>query len=447
MKHKVTFWNFKEYENDAFADYLREMAKRGWHLCGLKSGGSIQQFEKGEPCARRYCVALMPDSSEIDNEKTEEKEHYWELCEAAGWHLQYGGSVKQVFYTEQEDLLPVETDMRLQLENAKSIVLTPSRVIGSLTLAFIYLVISYLLWRVPGDTCSSYERLGSALLMTTVWMSWMWSGLSDLIWFRKAEKCLKEGQKQLFGDLSRVRRRTYFWLTAIIFLILVGMTPPARAVTFVIGFLIAYFLCDKIFSYIKRNDTGARTEKIQAYTVAGFVVTFLILVLSMEVAIRVFPEQEQEKAYVRHVDFPISFEELGYTGEEGYKKSERTFLAAHQKENRENEGGGLSMEYYSSPSAAIISLTKRKFPFDRGNVFDIIKEKEIKKDGVTVTKYRYEIIHSPELWTDGQKVSDLYVLDNRHEILALDFWQETDSGTEALIEEAAGRMAYEKEEE
>ena len=108
-KIRYKFITFREYETEAFAEYLEYKAAKGWFLTNIHQNG-ILRFEKGEPKKLNFCVAVLPGSSGLDSADNWNARQFREYCEEAGWKLQYGGTLWQIFYTEDEALVPIETD-------------------------------------------------------------------------------------------------------------------------------------------------------------------------------------------------------------------------------------------------------------------------------------------------------------------------------------------------
>ena len=61
-KIRYKFITFREYETEAFAEYLEYKAAKGWFLTNIHQNG-ILRFEKGEPKKLNFCVAVLPGSS------------------------------------------------------------------------------------------------------------------------------------------------------------------------------------------------------------------------------------------------------------------------------------------------------------------------------------------------------------------------------------------------
>lgn len=131
-KRKYTFLMLREYETQAFDQYLEMMAARGWFLEGIYQN-SLHRFEKKEPRRLKFSVVALPGGTEADSPYREAAGKLQASYEEAGWQLQYGGSVWQVFCSESGRPAPVEADQAIRLQRQKKISLSAWEVLGRLS--------------------------------------------------------------------------------------------------------------------------------------------------------------------------------------------------------------------------------------------------------------------------------------------------------------------------
>lgn len=81
---KVVYKQFAYNECSDFADYLEQMAAKGWHLKEWKAG---LVFEKGEPEKAEYAVDVFIKGTEYDTKPEPDTKEFAEYYEAAGWKL------------------------------------------------------------------------------------------------------------------------------------------------------------------------------------------------------------------------------------------------------------------------------------------------------------------------------------------------------------------------
>ena len=105
---------FYLFDHTGIQHHLEKMAAKGWLIDKL---GSFWRYHRIEPRRLRFAVTYFPEASVYDAEPREGQWDYQELCRDAGWtHAVTNGQI-QIFYTEAEDPLPLETDPQLQVEN------------------------------------------------------------------------------------------------------------------------------------------------------------------------------------------------------------------------------------------------------------------------------------------------------------------------------------------
>nr|WP_325257748.1 DUF2812 domain-containing protein [uncultured Oscillibacter sp.] len=103
------------YDYRGVEDHLSAMAAKGWRL--EKTGNSFWKYRRAEPARVRYAVTYSDSASQFNPGPTESQQSLEELCAAAGWKKVCDWFQMQIFSTEDEDAVPLETDEALRLEN------------------------------------------------------------------------------------------------------------------------------------------------------------------------------------------------------------------------------------------------------------------------------------------------------------------------------------------
>lgn len=444
-KKKYTFITFKEYETEAFAEYLEKMAARGWFLKNIRQN-CIECFEKGEPKRLKFCVAVLPGGSEFESAESMEALQFREYCEEGGWKLQYGGSLWQIFYTEEEDTVPIETDPRIQLEIQRKATLSWGRVLCQLLIIGAWLWMLKSMLKNPGIQFSSYEQL--MLMFFYFLLILIVSGqlLGPAIWYYRAGKTIDETGALPHTSWKKVKRRNVLYV--LFMLAVLSLLAYSQERTGVLPFIIEIFVmilfilyCGKVLEMVRETQGATKAGKVVIYIVATVIVGALALIfitLQIISVISAFPNRSEEKRYERLAGFPVEFEELGgYTFEESWgEKSQQTIFCFYQREGgvRRDLSGKeqeLRMEYYKSPFPWIISSTKKTYPINRGNVWSIEKKETWKDGDAEVVRYHYTLDRHgnaiEESWNSRER--DLYIISNQTELLSLEFSTSTDRVT------------------
>lgn len=96
---------FKENECEAVEKYLEEKALEGWFLDDISCG--IFTFKRCEPKKCKFTVDIFEQLRAGE---------YRQYCESVGWNYVTETSKYFVFYTEDEDITPIQTDEELVLQ-------------------------------------------------------------------------------------------------------------------------------------------------------------------------------------------------------------------------------------------------------------------------------------------------------------------------------------------
>lgn len=446
-KKKYTYLSFREYETEAMAEYLELMAAKGWMLKRMIQNAAFC-FEKQEPRQLKFCVAVVPDSSEFESKNRAEAKLFREYCEEAGWKLLYGGTLWQIFTSDEESPTPIETDLGLRLETQKGISLSLGKWAAALVLSAFFLLGAYLLLRDPGRTLASPKMLTVVLL--TLGTAVLFPGilLSNLRWYRKVERMLRHTGSFPKVSLRHVMVRNRVCIAAclgVLFAMMFFMGNSGWEMIVILSrSLLIVIFCSLMISVVREHGTGNRRENAIGYFVGAMALGTLLVTAFSYVMLQIGPKQEQVEVYQRLEPFPVSFQELGYEeGESWHRESSRSGLAFYQMETgtaRGKNGGEsqLHLTYYESPIPLIISGTKAHYPLDRGNVWEIEKTETQREDGIRVTRYRYELEPGND-WVGEPPVQDTYLLSDRNRLFVLSFTREVgEAEMERAIELFAG---------
>jgi hypothetical protein len=105
------FW-FQMYECSRVERFITDMAKKGWMLESFK--GNKFTFKPCEPVELRFSVELFDMASDTGVVNNDTKT-YIEFCEKAGWNYVTGDKKIHIFSTNDNNVVPIETDDELTL--------------------------------------------------------------------------------------------------------------------------------------------------------------------------------------------------------------------------------------------------------------------------------------------------------------------------------------------
>ena len=111
-RYEYNFYSF--YDHTGMERHFEKMAAKGWLIEKL---GYFWRYRRIEPQALRFSVVYYPEASEFDPMKPSEGElTFYDFCAQAGWIKAASRAQMNIFYNENADAVPIETDAALQVE-------------------------------------------------------------------------------------------------------------------------------------------------------------------------------------------------------------------------------------------------------------------------------------------------------------------------------------------
>lgn len=106
---------YSYFDRSGIAVHLEDMAAQGWML--EKLGTWCWRYRRIEPKNLRVTVTFFPTATQFDPLPSQGLETYRDYCAQAGWLLAADSAQVQVFYSEDPDAVPIETDPAAELAN------------------------------------------------------------------------------------------------------------------------------------------------------------------------------------------------------------------------------------------------------------------------------------------------------------------------------------------
>lgn len=278
MKNKKqTFAFYQIYENDALKEYLEEMAQKGWRL--KKIGQLLLHFEACEPHPIRYCVEVMEKPSAYASNQTLPLKRYREFCKDAGWDYIGTNGYLHIFYTEDMEALPVETDAQERYER-----ICQASMSGNRTILILFLLVSLL----NLGTC--YMRrtlLCSSGFVILILMGTLCFYMGDyLLWKRRARASLDASGTLPHRPWPTVRLKNNTAILLILllcaaFLFYSGGITVKGAMPALLLYLVVYILAMIFFSFLihslREKHSFSTTANVLIYWGSALVLITLTL--------------------------------------------------------------------------------------------------------------------------------------------------------------------------
>ncbi|WP_191398394.1 DUF2812 domain-containing protein [Flavonifractor sp. An306] len=256
---KWDFIPFSYYDRTGMERHLEQRAAQGWLLERISNFGWY--YRRIQPGKIHFTVTHYLRASQFDPEPTEEQREFHDFCLQSGWKLAAASGQMQVFYNEEDDPVPIDTEPALELERIGKMM---KRL---LPFQFILLVIGFCtggswLWSLthrPIDLLSSAYNLatGAIWLMLFLWCA------ADLFryftWRRRAKKAALLGEfvptKGCHKLLLVVAAVT---VLAFVYLFVADRTPGYRLMLFLMlaAFALLFVVVNGVKGFLKQKKVS-----------------------------------------------------------------------------------------------------------------------------------------------------------------------------------------------
>lgn len=224
---------FKEHECKAVKQYLEEMALKGWILEDISLRFFI--FKKSKPKKLKFTVDICTDLKSGE---------YKEYCEASGWSYICETNNYLIFYTENDNITPIQTDKDILLNKVSSSML---KNISSQIIVTTYMI--YTIYKVFFIDLNKDALYGISLLflimISVVFVTCpLIECICDISWYIKYKKSLKVEEDIIYPTLKGLNIKTiYTNLYIITFLITIFTLIGSFSITSVyISFILAFII-------------------------------------------------------------------------------------------------------------------------------------------------------------------------------------------------------------
>lgn len=284
---KYSFNFYQVFENDALKDYLEHMALKGWRLS--KIGSMLLCFEACDPHPVRYCVEVMEKPSTYASNQTLPLKRYREFCRDAGWNYIGTNGLLHIFYTEDMDAVPVETDSQERYERILSACRGTNRTIILLFL-FISLLNLFSCWQKGTLLCTQ------GFVVLILLCAGVYSVGDFMLWQRRAKTSLADAGVLPRLSWESVRTKNTLSVTVILALCVLFFfytfgEVSSKAVPFLLLYLAVYIVMMLFFSRLlhwlrEKKDFERSTNKL-IYWGSALLMLILVMIVCFAV-LRVF---------------------------------------------------------------------------------------------------------------------------------------------------------------
>lgn len=296
---------FSFYDRTGIQTYLEKQAQKGWLLTKITNWS--WHFQRIEPQTLRFSVSYFSKASAFDPEPSEHQLSFQDYCEYTGWKLAASNAQMQIFYNEQENPTPIETDALLEIEQIHA------SAKKSFLPSYFLMIFIGLLQAVSFSYRFIADPIGILASNAALFPCFCWSLLlllsaieiiSYFHWHRKAQ-----AMAQLDGSFLATRGHTNFYLTIIILLLtafgamLISYGGSQMTLIALASVLIVLGLTVMIVSFselMKKWKLSAKTNRnltIFTTLVISFGVTGLLLIATIRLLNTHLPDKVPVQTY------------------------------------------------------------------------------------------------------------------------------------------------------
>ena len=188
---------FSYLDRKGIEEFMTAQARDGWMLDKIGLFGF--RFKRCEPKNLHFSLVYYPAASFFDPAPTEKEMTFRDFCEYSGWKVAASSGSMLIFYTEENDAVPIETDIGIELKSVFKAML-PLVIVN---LAYLVIALFYQMILILGLVLSPIVFFGNnAMLVSQICLiPGMGVVLADLIifliWYLKARKAVKLGENDL----------------------------------------------------------------------------------------------------------------------------------------------------------------------------------------------------------------------------------------------------------
>lgn len=209
IRHAIYYDNLETEKK-----YLEEMAQKGWMIKELN--GIQHVFEKTAPVKLTFAVELFSEGSVYDTHPAGNGAEYIDFCEKAGWHFICSNGKIHLFYSEKEELPPIETDQEMKLKTIRK-TMRFNNVFWPVYMMIVSVVIvGYHLTLGLNQLESSVLSFSAVLLWFCIFFVGIYQLSSYIIWVSRAKKAVLQG-------MQLPQRKHLSWRGAMTVLLLAGV--------------------------------------------------------------------------------------------------------------------------------------------------------------------------------------------------------------------------------
>lgn len=316
--------------------HLEKMARQGWLIESVSSFGWT--YRKIEPKKLKFSITYYPKASAFDLHPSEDQQTLIDFCRRTGWILACTVGQAQIFYNENPNPIPIETDPAIELENIHASAkrnLIPSNV-AIMAILMLNIWTHYRLYRTnPLQSLASHDIFIILFILLLGVFSAVKSLADYFSWYKKAKENLDSGRLPAMKDTTLYNKITLAIIGVVFaaYLVTKFVSSDGVSIRAVIGMLIytvaILTALPAIQKQLKKENASKNTNRI---ITIGFGIVLSVSMIVMVVMFIIAASSQSmltgEETYTHNGavftlyndDMPITLEDFGIQATENYTK-------------------------------------------------------------------------------------------------------------------------------
>ncbi len=340
VQKKTVIRNFSCGHIDSFADYLNEMARKGWHFSGWCNG---LVFHKGEPRNDRYAVEIFSQANDQAFLPEPQTQEFAEYCLAAGWDFIDARGKFCVFREALPGAVPILTDAE-RLENILDIKKRDGLALILLPLVFLSLILIQFILSFEAHIFDFfYVFMGAVLILLAI--SGIYSLLRNQLWEKAQKQLLEQGQPLRFTQNRRRHLLSIAGSCGLVLAMLFNFLLSADwANAVLIPGVFLSFLCFTRYLNKHRPDVESMSKLRKRFVIQAAAATSLAVIGFGALVTLVLPQPEPPEA-------PLTLDALTSEAQllvDQNHTKDTTFFGSRESWELEYKKGTLTYDLYRS---------------------------------------------------------------------------------------------------
>ena len=414
---KTQLIGYRFFDSKGIEKKLEKKASQGWLLDSASNNRWI--YRAVEPKKLKFTVTYFPDSSVFDAGPTDGQLTLEEYALRDGWILAARYNQMQVFYNENLDATPIDTDPVVQVETINKI-MKKNRLPLMLVSIALYLFIIFT--RINSFIVNPIRFLSSnfdiffTLAIVVFIVTYIIQSFGYIHWYKKA---LAEAENGVFLEVKSgglAEKILYEIAFALGIIGIISYGSFSKVFLYIIVMVGLLILLDGFFlNFIKKRNKSRNFKRV-LYFIIAFVVNFILMITITFTLISTgfLNNKEPDETFtfdsgyvmdVYHNDIPLRIEDFSKT-----RNSKWSTRADIRKSVLLTSTEYSQRELTNGKNAGHITYTiiepKNSLVYDICRNSLVNKNDDIKENGIVVHADHYNRI-SPDLW-DAEEAYQLY---------------------------------------